>query len=196
MDLVEPAHDYLDSYLDSMARGWSSESSTENVDAAAAERAEILADPDDYIDEMRHPTRRGRPVRLASGIEMPRLPSVRRWMWDGEYCGAISVRYQPGSMDLPPWCLGHIGYAVVPWKRRQGYATSALAQLLPLAAAEGLAWVDLVTDVDNAASQRVILANGGEWVREFVVPPESGGFTALLWRIDLPESPSATPPAA
>jgi predicted acetyltransferase len=106
-------------------------------------------------------------------------------MWDGEYCGAINVRFEPGDHELPPHCLGHIGYAVVPWKRRLGYATSALEQLLPIAREQGLAWVDLVTDLDNVPSQRVILANGGRQLREYVVPPESGGFAAIQWRIML-----------
>ena len=89
-------------------------------------------------------------------------------MWDGEYCGAISLRWQPGTMDLPPHCLGHIGYAVVPWKRRRGYATAALEQMLVLARDEGLPFVDIVTDDDNVASQAVVRANGGLLEEEFV----------------------------
>jgi predicted acetyltransferase len=41
-------------------------------------------------------------------------------MWDGEFCGSIGLRWLPGTEELPPHCLGHIGYAVVPWKRRLG----------------------------------------------------------------------------
>ena len=44
-------------------------------------------------------------------------------MWDGEFCGSIGFRWQPGTTDLPRHVLGHIGYSVVPWKRRLGYAT-------------------------------------------------------------------------
>jgi predicted acetyltransferase len=183
MDLVSPAPEYLASYLESLERGWSSETSAEDVEVAADERRAILADPDAFIVEMNHPTRLGRPVRLPGGREVPRLPSERRWMWDGQYCGAISVRFTPGTHDLPPHCLGHVGYAVVPWQRRRGHATSALAQLLPIAADQGLEWVDLVTSVDNDASQRVIRANGGRRIEEFVAPVESGAFAAIRWRI-------------
>ena len=28
---------------------------------------------------------------------MPRLPSYRLWMWDGEFAGSISLRWQPGT---------------------------------------------------------------------------------------------------
>ena len=59
-------------------------------------------------------------------------------MWDGEFCGSIGFRWQPGTSALPPYCLGHIGYSVVPWKQRRGYATKALALLLPDARKEGL----------------------------------------------------------
>ena len=170
MDLVAPAAEFLGSYRESLLRGWSSETATEDAAAAAAELAEIDADPGAFVAALNHPTRGGWPVTLPDGSEVPRLPGMRRWMWDGEYCGAISLRWQPGTMDLPPHCLGHIGYAVVPWKRRLGYATSALGQMLELAREEGLPFVDIVTDDDNTASQAVVRANGGLLEEEFVTP--------------------------
>jgi hypothetical protein len=43
---------------------------------------------------------------------------------------------------------------VVPWKQRLGYATRALAQLLPEARSVGLPFVDITTEPENIASQR------------------------------------------
>jgi predicted acetyltransferase len=106
-------------------------------------------------------------------------------MWDGEFCGSIGLRWQVGTTALPPTCLGHIGYAVAPWKRKRGYATAALAQILPEARAVGLPYVELVTDVDNVVSQRVIRANGGVFVEQFEKLPSNGGGPAYRFRIDL-----------
>ena len=103
-----------------------------------------------------------------------------------EFCGAISFRWQPGTTDLPPYCLGHIGYSVVPWKQRRGYATRALQLLLSYAGDEGLAFVELVADADNMASQRVIEANGGVLIERFRKSPEYGGAESLRFRILLP----------
>ena len=185
MQLVRPSASHLSGYLAAAERDWSSESATVDPEAAAAECSEIRADPDRFIAEMNDPTRLGRPVVLPTGESVPRLPGLRRWMWDGDFCGVIGVRWQPGTTDLPPHCLGHIGYAVVPWKRRLGYASQALAQVLPMAREQGLPHVDIVTDAENVPSQRVVLANGGVLVREFTTPRSQGGFTALLFQIRL-----------
>jgi len=83
-----------------------------------------------------------------------RLPGFSRWMWDGEFCGSIGFRWQPGTAVLPPHCLGHIGYAVVPWKKRRGHATRALAAMLPLARAEGLRYVELLARLPSARADR------------------------------------------
>ena len=107
------------------------------------------------------------------------------WMWDGEFCGQIGFRWQPGTADLPPTCLGHIGYSVVPWKRRMGYATQALADILPEARSVGLPYVELTTDADNIASRRVIEANGGILVEQFAKPAAYGGAASLRFRIAL-----------
>ena len=66
-----------------------------------------------------------------------------------------------------------------------GYATEALRQLLPLAKSEGLLYVELVTDPENPPSRRVIEANGGVLVEEFVEPEAYGGQIALRFRIPL-----------
>lgn len=183
MQLVAPAVEFLEGYRESLRRGWSSETATEDDAAAAGELAEIDADPAAFVAALNDPLRGGKPVTLSDGSQMPRLPGLVRWMWDGEYSGEINLRWRPGTTDLPPHCLGHIAYAVVPWKRRLSYATSALEQMLVIARDEGLPFVDIVTDDDNIASQNVARANGGLLEEEFVTPASAGSHPALRFRV-------------
>lgn len=127
----------------------------------------------------------GDPIKLSDGTTAPWLPGYRRWLWDGEFCGSIGLRWQRGTEALPPHCLGHIGYAVVPWKQRRGYATRALCEVLREAKAEGLRYVVITTAPDNVASQRVIQANGGVLVEEFITPSALGAQRALRYRVNL-----------
>ena len=126
---------------------------------------------------------KGDPIVLADGSTVKRLPGYVKWMWDGEFCGSIGLRWQPGTTALPPHCLGHIGYAVVPWKQRLGYAKSALRLILPEAKAVGLPYVEITTDPDNIASQRVIEANGGILVEHFIKPQQFCCKPGLRFRI-------------
>jgi predicted acetyltransferase len=73
----------------------------------------------------------------------------------------------------------------VPWKRRRGYATRALALVLDDARAEGLEYVEITTDASNVASQRVIVANGGVLAEHFRKPPHFGGTESVRYRIVL-----------
>ena len=126
---------------------------------------------------------------------LPYLPSYsdalrRGWAHDNLRLAAaaqeeIELRWQAGTTDLPAYCLGHIGYSVVPWKRSRGYATQALRLMLPMARERGLVHVDLTTDPDNVASQRVILANGGQIERRFHALDAFGNTEKLLLRIQL-----------
>ena len=182
MDLVPPTAEHLPSYVAALRRSWSP--STES-DISAQVLAEIEADADDFLvgADDRHPD--GRTVTLPDGSLVPRLPGFARWMWDGEFCGSINLRWQEGTTDLPPHCLGHIGYSVVEWKRRRGYATEALRQMLPLAREVGLPFVEITTDPDNVGSQRVIEANGGVLVARFDKGPAYGSEAGLRYRVAL-----------
>lgn len=184
MRLVWPAREYLSSYVAALERGWS----PDNLRGEAAAREElrqIAADADVFLAGLVDREARGGPIVLADGSTVQRLPGYRRWMWDEQFCGSIGFRWQPGTEALPPHCLGHIGYSVVPWKRRQGYATRALAEILPDARAEHLRYVELTTGVANLPSQRVIETNGGILVEEFVTSPSLGSRRERRYRIAL-----------
>ncbi|MHB8434112.1 MAG: GNAT family N-acetyltransferase [Candidatus Tyrphobacter sp.] len=183
MLLVKPALAYLLSYADALQRGWSPD--TMRDEAAQEELEEIERSPEAFVASLDDPHAMGAPIRLHDGSLAARLPGFRRWLWDGEFSGSINFRWAPGTPELPAACPGHIGYGVVPWKRGRGYATSALAQILPEARACGLPYVDLVTEASNVASQRVILANGGLLVERFTRPPALGCAQALRFRITL-----------
>src|SRR5258708_40204592 len=141
--------------------------------------------PDGFLSESVDRGAKGPSIPLPAGSKVPRLPGCSRWMWDGEFCGSIGFRWQPGTTELPQHCLGHVGYSVVPWKRGRGYATRALRLLLPQAGEEGLAYIELTTDSDNIASRRVIEANGGKLIERFRKPAAYDGAESLRFRIFL-----------
>ena len=183
MDLVWPSAPHLASYVQALEQGWSPD--THRPAAAQDELARIARDPVAFLAEQVDREGRGPAVVLPDGSSVPRLPGYKRWLWDGEFCGVISLRWQPGTTALPPTCLGHVGYSVVPWKRRRGYATRALGLVLPEARATGLPYVELTTEATNVASQRVIEANGGVLVEAFDAPASHGGARCLRFRIAL-----------
>ena len=184
MKLVWPSFEHLPSYVAALEQGWSADN-VRGVVAAQEELAKIASDPHAFLAGMIAREPAGETVTLPDGSEVPRIPGYRRWLWDGEFCGSIGFRWQVGTEALPPHCLGHIGYAVVPWKQRRGYGTEALRQLLPDTKSEGLRFVEITTDPENIASQRVIEANGGVLFEEFTKPVQFGSKPGLRYRIAL-----------
>jgi predicted acetyltransferase len=182
--LAVPSLDLLPDYVAALERGWSPDNI--RLEAAAREHLQrIDADAAGFLASLDDPEGRGAPIVLPDGNIVPRLPGFTRWIVDGAFCGSIGFRWQPGGSSLPEHVLGHIGFAVVPWKRGQGCATAALRLMLPEAKACGLDYVELTTLQENIASQRVILANGGRYVKTFDKLPHYGGGETLLFRIDL-----------
>jgi predicted acetyltransferase len=183
MILVKPALEHLPSYASALQRGWSADNLRQET--AGEELEAIRRAPQAFLDSLDDPEAKGGPIALLDGTLAPRLPGFRRWMWDGEVCGSIGLRWCAGTPALPATCPGHVGYGVVPWKRGRGYAKTALAQILPLARERGLPYVEITTEADNIASQRVILANAGVLVERFRQPQAHGGADAMRFRIDL-----------
>jgi predicted acetyltransferase len=185
MKLVWPAAEYLEGYINALEQGWSPDN--RRPEAAQEELARIADNSVSFLEEQIDREAKGPKVILPDGRKVSRLPGYAQWLWDGEFCGSINFRWQPGTTELPPYCLGHIGYSVVPWKRRRGYATLALKLVLPQASNEGLPYVEIVTDVDNVASRKVIEANGGKLIARFRKPESYGGAESLRYRISLDE---------
>ena len=166
----------LAQYEAALAAGWSPD--TER-DVSAEQLAALWRDPDAFLAEL---TRQDGMIVTPSGRAVRRLPSRVYWLDDGEFCGVINLRFVRGSDALPDYVSGHVGYAVVPLKRRRGYATGALALMLPVASEVGLTRIEITCDDDNEASRRVILKNGGVLVG---TRPAPGDRTKLVFRIDL-----------
>ncbi|MEI6363589.1 MAG: GNAT family N-acetyltransferase [Actinomycetes bacterium] len=182
MELVAPSPERLDDYLDSVRRGWMGDrvlfgSADALVELAARDRGAVLARlTDRSADGVRY---------FSDGSTGPALPALFRWMWDGQFVGNIDLRWPRAGEPLPEDVPGHIGYGTVEWLRGCGYATRGLALMLDLARGEGMSEVELVTDVENVASQRVVARNGGVRGEEFTLPERIGGAQAYRWRIAL-----------
>ena len=184
IEIVKPALEHLPSYKAALERGWS----PDNVRLLEATREQLEAiekDPVEFLADLDDPEAKGSPITLPDGTKVARLPGFRRWIWDGEAAGSIGFRWQKGTSALPSHVLGHIGYAVVPWKRGRGYATEALRLMLDEARAIGLDHVEITAKPGNPASQKVITANGGRLVCRFFEDAAYGGAESLRFRIDL-----------
>ena len=175
--LVRPNAALLPAYAAALERGWSPSTTR---DVSGEQLAALRADPRAFVDDL---TSQEGLVTLDDGRRVPRLPNRLFWIADGDFAGSINLRFQRGTEELPPHCSGHVGYGIVPWKRRRGYATRALALLLPIAHAEGLARVLVTCDDGNAASRKVIEANGGAFAG--TAPDPVTGVTKLLFWITL-----------
>ncbi len=153
--LVPPSEEILSAYAAALEKGWSPNNLRDvSVEQLAALRHGATAFLHDLTDQ-------DGTVPQPDGSRLPRIPFRLFWLMDGDFCGAINLRFLPGTEELPPHVSGHIGYAVVQWKRRRGYATRALSLILPVARGIGLRRVLVTCDESNVASRKVILANGG-----------------------------------
>lgn len=183
-ELMTPTLALLPDYVDALRRDWTPDHLLGRV-ATDEQLAAIERDAAGFVERQTNLEALGDPVTLPDGSQVVRIPGRQFWIWDEGFCGRLGIRWQPGTAALPPHVLGHVGYSVVPWKRAQGHATLAVRQVLPYARAQGLPYVEITTDPDNLASQKVITANGGVLIEAFTKPAAYGNAPGLRYRITL-----------
>ncbi|MDN7179985.1 GNAT family N-acetyltransferase [Caballeronia sp. SEWSISQ10-4 2] len=184
IELLRPTTALLPSYISALEAGWSPDNVRKEV-AAREQLHAIEVNAEAFVDGLDDPSASGGPIPLLDGSPVARLPSIVRWIWDGDVCGAIGFRWQAGTAELPPYVLGHIGFSVVPWKRCHGYARQALNLMLGEARRQGLPHVELTVDPENIASQRVIAACNGVLIERFRKTAAYGSAESLRYRIEL-----------
>ncbi|POA97633.1 GNAT family N-acetyltransferase [Chromobacterium sinusclupearum] len=189
--LIMPNAGKLPGLIGALQRGWTPDDDHDPVGAGRM-LAAIARDPAAYIASLGNPQGGGQAVVLEDGRAVPRLPWLRYWIIDAQnqYAGDLNLRWQHGASALPPYCLGHVGYAVVPWKRGAGLAAAALRELAPIARDLGLEWLDIAMARDNAASIRTAENAGAKRVRPFNAGPEYGNVEAWLYRLQLDAHPA------
>ena len=183
MELVNPDPNIVESYFEALERGFVDKSRGKTT--VEKDIPSIKNNIDDFIKSFNDTDAQVALIALSNGDKVSRLPSISRWIWDGEFAGNISLRWQVGSSDLPYYCLGHIGYGVVEWKQNQGLATFALKSMCDVAKNMGLPFVEVVADKDNIKSQKVILKNNGIFIETFLKPPHMEQTLSNRYRIVL-----------
>lgn len=184
--LVFPSLDYLPSYVSALESGWSP--NTVRPEARFDELEAIQKDAAVFVESLIDLDATGGPIQLPDGSTVPKLPGYRKWIVSPitkTFLGSYGFRWVKGSNELPPYCLGHIGYAVVPAHRGKGIASIGLKMLLEEVPDRGLDYVYIHCLPDNIASKRVIEKNGGVYLGVFVTTPGYGSVEELKYRIDL-----------
>jgi len=184
--VIKPTHSHIDSYLQALRRGWSETIGEIGADKAEKRAAEINQDRDEFLELFDDLDAKASPYLLPDQTVAYAIPSVRRWIWDNQsdqFCGTLSLRWQTGTTDLPYHLMGHIGYTVPPWMQGKGFASFGLKAMIEIAKTKSLPFVYLVTDLDNLASQRVIIKNSGQIIGPFTKPAMYGSQAALRFKI-------------
>jgi predicted acetyltransferase len=183
MELLTPSVEISESYFEALAKGYVDKSrgkkaTVKDIPAIKNDFTAFVSSFDDLeptVDLM----------TLSNGDKVERLPSITRWIWDEGFSGTISFRWQKGTNDLPYYCLGHIGYEVVEWKRNKGLATFAVKSMCEIAKKMEMSFIEVVTDIDNAKSQRVIVKSNGVLIELFVKPKHLEQTLSIRYRIYL-----------
>ncbi len=156
--LARPSTAYRDSFL-AAAREFAAEGGSSVYVPAMP--------PADFDAFVRAQQDRVERARLPPGL----VPETVLWLVDGaEFIGRISIRHELNESLRT--IGGHIGYAIRPSRRRQGWGTTILRLALPETRALGLRRVLVTCDADNIGSRKIIEANGGRLENEITLPGE------------------------
>lgn len=157
--LIEPSLLNLSGFEDALAKGWSPDPRRQKDKAYVEAELDMLRN--DRAGFLASFTSGDVVATSVSSREPQRIILRPFWIWDGEFCGYITLRHLPETSQLPLHLPGHVGYSIVPWKQGRGYATQALRLLLPITAQAGFKRISIICNEDNLASRRVIEKLGG-----------------------------------
>ncbi|MEK1899970.1 MAG: GNAT family N-acetyltransferase [Rhizobium sp.] len=181
--LVMPDLEKLSGYEAALAKGWSPDPRRiGDTGFIEAELQDLRNDPAAYLDKLmgRHAS-----AGQQIGDTAMALTNHTFWIWDGEFCGRIDLRYLPVTWTVPDGIPGHVGYSVVPWKQGRGYATAALDALLQFAKSRGLSELDILCNEENVISRAVIERVGGQLVRRAPHPSDRPEQQKLFFKVPL-----------
>lgn len=119
---------------------------------------------------------------IYCGKKQKKVPSTTYLVKEdkGQLIGMVNIRHELNeSLFL---YAGHIGCGIRPTKRNQGYGKESIRLALQKCEQRHIPRVLLTCDQDNAASAKMILANGGilenevhfrkEWIQRYWIPLE------------------------
>jgi predicted acetyltransferase len=139
--------------------------------------AEIERGFERYLAEI---TAQSGTIRLPNGEVVPKVPFSLLWLVEGEdFIGEISIRHR-----LNDWLLqegGHIGYGIRPSRQGRGYGRLILKLGLDVCRDLGIERALVTCKDDNAASARIIEANGGRLENVIDDPAGGEGRTRRYW---------------
>lgn len=134
----------------------------------------VIENPYDYIAKCRNYEKK---ETLPEGrVIATQFMFIRKS--DSKIVGMIQVRHY--FNEYLEKYAGHIGYSIRPTERRKGYGTEMLKMALPFCSSIGLDKVLVTCNDDNIGSEKVMLANGGEY-ESTVFEPEEGVNLKRYW---------------
>ena len=172
MELVQPAVEYKDSFIEAVREYQNEEETASTRGYRNLSIQELQSDFGTFVERERS---------HAEGKNQPAgyVPQTEYWLVDnGDYIGHVAVRQRLNEHLLQ--IGGHIGYDVRPSKRGKGYGNKILELSLQKAREMGIERVRITCDIDNIPSRKIIEKNGGVLDSE-IVNPENGISKRRYW---------------
>ncbi len=163
MKLIFPDQKYEDDYLAALE-----EIKNEINDTGLARPA----DNQSFTDFIEKLNSQSKGHNLPDGY----LPATTYWLIDDdEFIGRVQIRHELNKQLMNVG--GHIGYYIRPSKRQRGYGNKILELGIKKAQELGIPNVLVTCDIDNIASKKIIVENGGVYENTF---DEGNGKTPTL----------------